>query len=160
MQDYIEIPLTQGRTSKIDRSDLNAVAHYNWCSSSHTGKKYAVSRIDGKVRYLHRFLFGFPARVHVDHINGDTLDNRRENLRLCSHSQNLRNRGKTIANKSGFKGVSMSNDKRKRKWSAEIRANGRRLRLGRFLTAAEAAMAYNEAAKIVHGSFAQLNRIP
>jgi len=113
----------------------------------------------GYVRYkremLHRLIVGAPVGEVVDHINGDTLDNRRSNLRVCSRAENLWNAGKRRHNTSGFKGVCF--DKRDGRWYARIRAVGRVHDLGRYKTAEEAAMAYDAKAAELHGPFARLN---
>jgi hypothetical protein len=92
----------------------------------------------------------------VDHINHDRLDNRRSNLRICTHSQNCANgEGLRSHNSAGYKGVYAVRDK----WRAQIRVNGRCHHLGYFVTKREAAIAYNEAAVRLFGPFASLNVI-
>jgi hypothetical protein len=92
----------------------------------------------------------------VDHINTDSLDNRRANLRLATHSQNSCNSRRDKSNTySRFRGVSFS--KRKQKFFAAIRANGKKTWLGYFKTEIDAARAYDEAAKKYHEEFARLN---
>ena len=90
----------------------------------------------------------------VDHINGNGLDNRRSNLRLATVGQNNFNVGLRSSNTSGYKGVSWRPEKRK--WYVEIRAYGKRVRLGYFNSAEEGYEAYCEAAKKLHGEFARL----
>jgi hypothetical protein len=108
------------------------------------------------MRYLHRDLPGMEPAPYVDHINGDTLDDRRENLRPCSRSENLRNsRRKHYARSSRFKGVYF--DKGTGRWAADIRA-GQRIRLGRFDTEIAAALAYDRKAVELHGEFARTNQ--
>lgn len=89
-----------------------------------------------------------------DHINGNGLDNRRENLRLATRSQNSINRGKQSNNKSGYKGVSWN--KRDKRWTAQITINKHIINLGGFDTPEQAYEAYKEAAKQYHGTFANL----
>lgn len=104
---------------------------------------------------MHRFIMDAPKGQQVDHINGNKLDNRKSNLRICSHSENLRNQRKPKDNKSGFKGVSWH--KGAKRWCAEIRSNGKRHHLGYFDTAEDAAKAYDIAATLIHGDYARLN---
>ena len=103
---------------------------------------------------LHRFIINAKLGEEVDHINGDTLDNRKANLRICSHAQNQRNMKKKNTNTSGFKGVSL--DKQKTRWRARITINGKEKTLGAYATPLEAYSAYCIAAKDIHGEFARL----
>lgn len=93
----------------------------------------------------------------VDHIDRNSANNTRANLRLASHAENMQNRKAMSSNKSGYRGVSWS--KRHRKWKCAIRANKQYFWLGHFQNAKDAALAYNEAAILLHGEFAQLNVI-
>jgi hypothetical protein len=110
---------------------------------------------------MHRMLLRPYKDEEVDHINGDGLDNRRVNLRTCTHSENMRNRKRLITNTSGYTGVSYSSDmKRKKRWLAQIRVGGgKRIHLGRFYTKEEAAVTYDEAAKKYHKEFARPNKL-
>lgn len=91
----------------------------------------------------------------VDHCNHDTLNNRRENLRLCTVAQNTANQRKSIRNTSGFKGVSW--DRQNRQWEAKVCINGHRIFLGRFADLIEAARAYDAGAIKYFGEFAYTN---
>lgn len=105
--------------------------------------------------YEHRAVANAPADMQVDHIDGNRSNNDPANLRLCTHAQNLWNAGKKKHNTSGFKGVYFC--KQTKKWRAEIRANRKCYKLGRFETPERAARAYDSAARILHGGFAKLN---
>lgn len=107
---------------------------------------------------MHRLLTNAPKGSQVDHINGDKLDNRKINLRVCTHSQNQINRGKQKNNTSGFKGVYPQ--KQSKKYRAKISVNGKEYHLGYFDCPIEAAKAYNAATLNYHEEFAKLNIIP
>lgn len=96
--------------------------------------------------------------MDVDHVNGDTLDCRRVNLRLATRSQNAANRHREIRSFSRFRGVSPNH--RGGKWRATITHQGRRMLLGSFDTEEAAAAAYNEAAVRMFGEFAAPNPLP
>ena len=115
---------------------------------------YARVKLNGKHVYLQVLIMG-DVDFDVDHKNGNKLDNRRDNLRLATRTQNQYNRGKNANNTSGYKGVTVSPDKCK--WVARIRIDGVRQNLGTFDTKEEAALMYDIAAKKYQGEFAKLN---
>jgi hypothetical protein len=158
-----KIELTKGYHAKVDDDDFDRISKSSWYLHSMTKKSklvYASRKLPnyGKDVSMHRIIMEAEKGQHVDHINGDGLDNRKENLRLCCHSENLRNRGKNVNNTSGFKGV--VKQKNGKPWSAEITVNYKHIHLGTFKTKIEAAKAYNVAALKYHGEFARLNVIP
>lgn len=147
-----EIQLTKGRVTKVDDEDYVMLTNLGlrWCVND----GYAFN---GKLGRLHRYLLGAPQGVMVDHRNGDKLDNRRDNLRLCTNSQNQANR-QTVCGKSKFKGVVWQLRRNGDGfWKAGITVGGEHLYLGCFLTDLEAARAYNEAAVSHFGEFAWVN---
>lgn len=110
-------------------------------------------RTDGlNKKLLHRIIMGEPESMLIDHINRNPLDNRRSNLRICTHQQNQCNRGKQSNNTSGFKGVCWH--KGNQKWVAEIRINGKCKHLGYFDDPEEAHQTYIRTAQKLHGDFA------
>jgi len=98
---------------------------------------------DNKVKQLHRFLLNAKSGDYVDHINGNPLDNRRDNLRICSNSANLRNGNLRINNTSGYKGVSW--DKSRKKWATVIKVKYKSIHLGRYISFEDAVKARKEA---------------
>lgn len=106
---------------------------------------------------MHRLILSLKSGEICDHINGDKLDNRKKNLRVCTSSQNLANRGSQKNSRSGIKGVTFY--VRTGKWAANIAFNRKQTFLGYFLSKEEAASAYNQAAIEHHGEFARLNKI-
>ena len=115
-----------------------------WSASKDRGKFYFHKRISKKDKItLHRFLMGMPQGKYVDHVNGDTLDNRRSNLRICSNAANLRNGSIRTNNKSGITGVRYQADRKK--WEAGIKVNYKRISLGRYKTKEEAIEARKQA---------------
>lgn len=155
---YKIIELNTGDTVLVDAEDFERVSAYHWYKDDagyartnmwENGRKSAAPR-------MHRFILGVTNRkAHIDHINGDKLDNRKENLRVCSASNNAMNRGRQSNNKSGYKGVIY--DKERDKWRAEITVNKKRMYLGRYETVEEAAEAYRKAAELYHGEFAKVD---
>jgi hypothetical protein len=108
--------------------------------------------------YMHQEIMHAPEGMEVDHKHtGNTLDNRRENLRVGTHSQNMSNAKKPITNTSGFKGVSW--DKWHKKWHAQIRVNHRTIHLGFYNHPLDAANAYDSAAIKYKGEFARVNSL-
>ena len=118
--------------------------------------KYLAVYVDQNREYIHRIVWvlnngEFP-EMDIDHINGNKMDNRIENLRLCTRSQNMSNRGKNKNNSSGFKGVSFC--KQTGRWVAQITVDRKNKKIGRFDTKEEAADAYSKMAKEIFGEFA------
>lgn len=148
-----EIPLTQGKVALVDDEDyerLVAMGKWQFVNG------YASKGIwPNKSIKMHRLIMDTPIGFETDHINGNKLDNRRKNLRVCTTAENQLNRGVPKNNTSGFKGV----HKFRNKWRSSIKINSRRVHLGLFTCPIEAASAYNEAAIKYHGEFAKLNPI-
>lgn len=147
-----EIVLTRGYVALVDDEDLDRINQYKWYASQGGGgrKFYAVQATSKRRLRMHRLVLNAPDGMEVDHINGDTLDNRKENLRLCNRHQNARN---TRRSDMPFKGICFQN----KKWYARIVAAGKKRHLGCFHTATEAAQAYDRAARDYFGEFARLN---
>jgi hypothetical protein len=145
-----QIPLANGGCATVDDADLPIVSSFAWRGQTSPSGIYVVS---GDGLLMHRLILNAPDGVMVDHINGNPSDNRRENLRLCTHAENMRNRKIAKHNKCGLKGVYQ--DTRKKKWRAEIVVDGKRFTLGSHATKELAHAAYCAAAKSLHGQFAR-----
>lgn len=111
-------------------------------------------RRERRTIYMHREILGAPAGLEVDHADGDPLNNQRENLRLCTRSQNEANKP-AYGGTSRYKGVCW--DAGKRKWKAQVQIAGKRTHIGRYATEMEAARAYDAAARNEFGPFARAN---
>jgi len=158
------IPLTKGKSAIVDFEDYEYLRLWKWRSH---GKGYASRANNFKDEneiwrsrslLMHRVIMKASGNAFVDHIDNDTLNNRKANLRFCSGSENAMNRGKLGSNTSGYKGVVWH--KKAGKWRGKIGIRGKSIHLGLFETAIEAAKAYNTAAMKFHGPFAKLNKIP
>lgn len=158
-----EIKLSRNKSALVDNIDLDLSIHAWYCSR----QGYAcrdTSRFPRHVALMHRVILERKLNRKLlkgeecDHINGNPLDNRRDNLRACSHSQNLKNQNRRSTNTSGYTGVSyFGYDSRSRKWNANIKVNYKSINLGYYATAEEAARAYDKAAREYFGKFARLN---
>ncbi len=150
-----KIKLTQGKFALVDADDYIELSGHKWCTSkSRCGDLTAVRRKSSAIVRMHREIMKAPKGMVVDHINHNTLDNRRCNLRLCTISQNNRNQHPR-GGSSMFKGVCFY--KRDDKWQAYIRLDGKRHHLGYFSNEISAAEAYDAKAKELFGEFAYLN---
>lgn len=150
-----EIVLADGRVAVVDAADYELVSRWKWY---YHGKGYAIAHSSGRANwrmvFMHRLLLLPEPDQHIDHVNGNGLDNRRANLRLCTRAQNnanARSRGQT----SRYKGVCW--DQQRSSWSSKTCTNGRTVNLGRFLDEIDAARAYDAAAASIFGPFARLN---
>lgn len=159
---YRFVPLGRGRFAKVDASDFDEISRHTWHVLRRPDRitDYAIRRAYDPATQktspvlMHRQIVGAARGVQVDHANSDGLDNRRVNLRPCSHSQNVANR--PPRNATGFKGVRPL----RKRFTAEIRVDGRSTHIGVFDTAEEAARAYDAVALRLHGLFARLNFAP
>ena len=152
------VELTRGAVAVIDAADAAEVGKSLWClDEGYATTNLTTDRGQEKLS-LHRFLLSAPIDVEVDHVNGNTLDNRRSNLRLCTRSENARNsRGLLVVNgkpaSSVYKGVSLCHGK----YVARIVMDGKEKHLGRFTSPLAAALAYDRAARKHHREFARTN---
>lgn len=159
-----KIKLTQDYEALVDDTDFERVSEHKWYAKVErradcSVRVYAVRNVPREgggqmTQRLHRFIMDAPTDVQMDHINGDGLDNRRENLRVCTRSENQRNM-RPRGGYSQYKGVTLF--KRDAKWVARIWFDGKKIYLGKFDDEKAAAMAYDSAATNFFGPFARTN---
>lgn len=160
-ESYRKIPLTQNEYAIVDEDDYERVSQYRWTLRVHDGGryKYALHRAGhaGKKgrMLMHRFIMDAPPGMVVDHINHDGLDNRKSNLRVVTSDDNMKNRRSNRGSRVQYKGVTYA--PKRGVWLAEIRADGDRMYLGQYSDPKEAALAYDRAARTLHGEFGYLN---
>ena len=154
-----EIPLTQGKHALVDDEDYEWLSKHKWYYSG-DGYAHRHPPRDGKplkTERMHVSIIGKIDGLEVDHIDGNGLNNQRNNLRHVTKSQNQHN-GKSHENSSSkYKGVSLHSQVHR--WWARITADGKVKSLGCYNSEAEAAKVYNEAAKKYYGEYARLNII-
>lgn len=125
---------------------------YLWTKATYD---YPTTTVGKKTMWMHKLIMAPPQGMTVDHINGNRLDNRSANLRVCTLYQNNLNKEKTVRNTTGYKGVDFF--KQYGKYRARVKFNKKEYHLGYFDSAIEAAKAYNKKAYELHGEFARLN---
>ena len=163
MNEVRTLPLTQGKVALVDAADYEWLNQWKWMTRKSENTFYAIRRVrhprgsQSHIR-LHRVILNAPAGVEIDHRNHNGLDNRRCNIRLCSHGENGQNSKKQDGpTTSVYKGVYWQ--KAAHKWHAQIGYDRKLIYLGLFAYEADAALAYNAAASRLHGEFARLNII-
>jgi hypothetical protein len=144
------IELSKGYKTKVDDEDYEWLSKWSW--HFHPGG-YAIAWVDTRKVLMHRLIMKTRKGKDTDHINGDKLDNQRSNLRICTRSENLRNKHKILA-ASGFKGVFKGNPGY---WQTMITFNGKAHSLGHFREKRHAALAYDIWAKDIFGAYAHTN---
>lgn len=160
------IELTKGQVALVDDEDFEWLNSFKWHVHKDNYKEkynhgyYAVRKMrkNGKeyMQFMHRLIFNInDSGIMIDHVNGNKLDNRRENLRIATKSENGQNRRKQINNKSGFMGVFWH--KGFNKYRAVIMFNGKTLYLGLYICPVKAAKAYDCKALELFGENAKLN---
>lgn len=155
--DYCLLPVTFKSElfwAKVDIEDAIWACKHSWCIRGKTSF-YSVSKFKGKIKQLHSLVSQTPKGMDTDHINHDTLDNRKSNLRIATRNQNSSNRSGQPNTSSKYKGVSKRKDNGR--WQASITSNHQRFALGCFLSELEAAKAYDKAARKFFKEYAYLN---
>ena len=148
-----QIPLTRGKYALVDDRDYETLSRFRWHAINRSGWWYAAKGSAPNVEYMHRVIARPEGGLLVDHKDGDGLNNVRENLRVATHAQNMRNRKIQKNNTSGFKGVHLDCGK----WRAKIKYNGQWTHLGLYLDPVQAARVYDAKAKELFGEFARPN---
>lgn len=153
------IELTRGEYAKVDDCDYRFLMNFNWQVHEMRGVYYTktsvvVQRSPKKMFWpsMHRMLTDFPVGMVVDHVNGNSLDNRRSNLRICTQAENTRNNKLGKNNTSGIKGIYRVVNK----WKTLIGVDGKSVHGGTFECPLLAANKYRELARKYHGEFANL----
>ena len=153
----MNIKLGHGRVAIVDEEDYERLSEHRWHACNFRGKFYAMrqNRARRTIYMAREILRLRPGdKRDVDHINADTLDNRKVNLRACSRQQHAGNMGICRVNTTGYKGVSFVN--KTGKFLSQIRSQGYHFHRA-FATAKEAAAYYDEKAILIHGEFARTN---
>jgi hypothetical protein len=157
------IKLTLGKEVIVDDEDFKRLNKWKWHfhKPNYARRRQYFGRINGKeisrMLEMHREIMNAKEGEEIDHKNHNGLDNRKENLRRCTHSQNIANSTIWKHNTSGFRGVSLN--KKLKKWVSYITLNQKFIHLGVFNNKREAALAYNIASQKYFGEFAYQNQI-
>lgn len=152
-----QIILSSGEEVLVDDADFEKLSEFKWHKFKGVRSRtyYAVTLCNRKAILMHRLIMNAPNDLTVDHINLNGLDNRRENLRLATRTQQNANTRGQRRNKTHLKGVF----KERNTYRARITVNNERIHLGFYKNPVDAARAYNEAALRYFGEFARLNKI-
>jgi hypothetical protein len=150
------IDLTQGLKAIVDKEDFDKLNKYKWYACNSRGSFYATREANNKSIKMHRLIVNaLPGQI-IDHINGNTLDNRKCNLRVVNFLQNASNcKKRKDGLTSKYKGV----NKRNGKYRAYIQFNKKNIHIGTFQTEEQAALEYNKKAIDLFGEYARLNDV-
>ncbi len=150
-----KIELTRDLEALVDDSEYDFLTAHSWYAHPDgKGQMYAATRIMDKIVYMHDFLMDVDDGTKVDHINNNSLDNQKENLRKATDQENARNKSKQEGTSSGYKGVT----KVKNRWKASMSIDNKDIHIGYYDTEKEAADAYDKATKKEFGEFANPNK--
>ena len=154
------ITTRKGEEILVDQDDFDRYSKYTWFINSNGYAQRNEPRCNGRrnMPNMHREVLGlrYGDGSIVDHVNGNKLDNRKENLRICTASENTINTGLSTRNKTGYKGVSFC--KRAKKFRAQISIDGKVKSLGYYDNPVDAHASYRQVAELIHGEFANFGR--
>jgi hypothetical protein len=155
-----EIGLTRGLKALVDDDDFEELSKVKWCANKIGRTFYAVRRVPNpktimKQILMHRKVMNAPIDICIDHIDGNGLNNTKDNLRFCTKRENVCGQKQQIGKTSKYKGVCWN--KRENKWKAYIKCHQKLQNLGHFDTEISAALAYDNAANRLFGEFARTN---
>jgi hypothetical protein len=163
MTSLSEIPVSGGRVALVSPEDYAALSSLKWYVSKNgyarhnlphpSGTKHCTLHMHQEVMRLHGV--EIPSDMEIDHKNRNGLDNRFENLRLCTRSQNVCNEYRE--NKHGFRGIAEVSRSKGQMFIGRVKVNGRQYQTKSFFTIEEAARARDDLAKQLQGEFAALN---
>lgn len=159
-----KIPLSQGKVALVDDADYKSLRQHRWYANKirhiyYVQRNIQVSNSKRQPIFMHRVILNAPDGVEIDHINGNGLDNRRSNLRLCTCGENSRHQRLRLNNTTGFKGVTIAKQMPRNPYQAQIMINNKQIYLGCHQTAEAAAKVYDAAALQHHGEFALTNKM-
>lgn len=161
-----EILLSKGFVTQVDDEDFEILSKINWYVAGNKRHKHAAGYIKGSKPYksviMHRLIMGCSNGLMVDHVDGNSLNSQKSNLRIATNQQNLFNCKKHVYKKPGkfpskYKGVRFTDGKRIKKWQAYISKDGVFMHLGRFENQEDAARVYDQKAIELFGEFARPN---
>lgn len=145
----MQVSLSGGIICLIDDEDWDRIKNYSWCL--HADKQYVGGRVEnGKMVLLHRFIMNVSSDMKIDHINHNTFDNRKENLRICTQAQNMWN-AKHRGSNTGIRGIHFR--KKVGNYQVDITSYGKRVYLGVYPTIEEAIIVRKTAEFKYHGDY-------
>lgn len=158
--------IISGYSVLVDDEDVERIQQYNWWVDNSVLRRYNRYYFRTKIKHgirqyevmkLHRFIMGctYMDGTVIDHINNDTLDNRKCNMRFCTQKENARNKRRETRNNSGYKGAKLN--KRTGRYNATVKYEQKNYALGSFINLIDAATAYDDVARLLFGEFALVN---
>lgn len=155
---FKKIVLSNGGFALVDEEDYEKAIQYKWMRHRIEINREIVETTTKPRLFLSRFIMNPSEGMQVDHIDGNTFNNRKSNLRICTNAENSRNTKLYSTNTTGFRGVIW--DKDLKRWKVRITVDFKRIYLGSYRNIEDAAKAYDKAALKYHGEFASLNFDP